>query len=454
MNLSRISLFVSTFLAFFLIFGLPTAPPACADDDLVQSVSDLVSDKDKDVRAVGLEQVRDEVKGTEATRRFAALLPKLAPEAQVGLLGALAERGDAAAMPAVLDLLNNSQADVRGAAIRALGALGDNGDVPRLTELLGEAKSEKDAVAAIIRLHGEGINTALCAEMKAAAPAQRVKLLRLLVARHAIDCVPTLLDAAKDANANVRVAALDALGQLAGPELVAKLARLILDAKDAVAREEAEKSLMLIAQRDTKVDIDKQALPLLNVMAGLSEQEKTALLPALGRIGGKPALKVIEEALADRDAARSAAALYALCNWPNGRVAPRLAELALTAKTPADRKRAVDALIRVAPLPDKRPVALRLVMLKKAMELASSDEQKALVLKRASAVLSLETLHFVAPYMDQPGFAQSACKTVVELAHHKELRQPNKAEFNKALDKVLALSKDPEVILRANHYQK
>ena len=220
-------------LAFLLVFGPQLAPPARADDDLVQTVSNLVSDKDKDVRAVGLEQVRDEVKGPEATRRFAALLPKLAPEAQVGLLGALAERGDAAARPAVLDLLNHSQGEVRGAAIRALGALGDKDDVPRLTKLLGEADGQQDAAAAITRLHGEGINAALCAEMKTAAPAQRVKLLQLLVARHAIDSVPTLLDAAKDADAGVRVAALEALGQLAGPEGVAKLARLILDAKDA-----------------------------------------------------------------------------------------------------------------------------------------------------------------------------------------------------------------------------
>ncbi len=454
MNMSRTSFLASSSLAFLLVFALPIAPSACADDDLVQTVSDLVSDKDKDVRAVGLEQVRDEVKGPEATRRFAALLPKLAPEAQVGLLGALAERGDAAARPAVLDLLNNSQGEVRGAAIRALGALGDKDDVPRLTKLLGEADSEKDAVAAITRLHGEGVNAALCAEMKTAAPAQRVKLLQLLVARHAIDTVPTLLEAAKDADASVRIAALAALGQLAGPEGVAKLAHLILDAKDAAAREEAEKALMLIAQRDPKAKVDQRALPLLKVMSGLSEKEKTALLSALGRIGGKPALKVIEAALADKDSARSAAALRALCNWPDGSIAPRLVELALAAKDPADRKLVVDALIRVAPLPDKRPVAVRLAMLKKAMELASSDQQKALVLKRASAILSLETLRFVAPYMDQPEFTQLACKTVVELAHHKELRQPNKAEFNKALDKVIALSKDPVVILRAQRYQK
>jgi HEAT repeat protein len=454
MNMSRSFLFTLTCLAILFAFGPTITCSAYADDDLVRSVSDLVSDKDKDVRAVGLEQVRDEVKGAEATRRFAALLPALAADAQVGLLGALAGRGDAAAKPAVLDLLKQSQGDVRGAAIRALGELGGKDDVPQLTKLLGEASSQKDAVAAITRLHGDGVNSALCAEMKTVSPVQHVKLLQLLVARHAIDAVPALLDSAKDADAGVRVAAMEALGQLAGPDGVAKLAHLILDAKDAAAREEAEKALMLVAQRDSKVRIDNRALPLLEVMSGLKENEKIILLSALGRIGGKPALKVIEDVLADRDPMHSAAALRALCNWPDGSVAPRLVELAVAAKDPADRTLIVDALIRVAPLPDKRPDAVRLAMLKRAMELAGTDQQKSLVLKRARAIYSLEALHFVAPYMDQPAYAQIACQTVVELAHHKELRQPNKAEFNKALDKVIALSKDPEVILRAQRYQK
>jgi hypothetical protein len=266
--------------------------------------------------------------------------------------------------------------------------------------------------------------------------------------------VPALLEATKDADAGVRVAALAALGQLAGPEGIAKLAHLILDAKDAAAREEAEKALVLVAQRDPRVRFDRRTSPLLEVMSGLNEKEKTTLLPALGRIGGRPALKVIDAALLDKDPARHAAALQALCNWPDGSVAPQLAELALAANDPADRVLIVDALIRVAPLPDRRPDAVRLEMLKRAMELAGSDQQRAMVLKRARAIYALDTLRFVAPYMDQPAFAQMACQTVVELAHHKELRQPNKAEFDKALDKVIALSKDPEVILRAQRYQK
>ena len=47
------------------------------------------------------------------------------------------------------------------------------------------------------------------------------------------------------------------------------------------------------------------------------------------------------------------------------------------------------------------------------------------------------------PYLGQPQLAQEACASVVELAHHKELRVPHEAEFDKALDIVIRTSKDP-----------
>jgi hypothetical protein len=66
----------------------------------------------------------------------------------------------------------------------------------------------------------------------------------------------------------------------------------------------------------------------------------------------------------------------------------------------------------------------------------------------------VETLRFVLPYVDEASFDQAACDTIVELAHHREIRDPNKVEFNKALDKVIAVSKNPEVIERANRYKR
>ena len=46
------------------------------------------------------------------------------------------------------------------------------------------------------------------------------------------------------------------------------------------------------------------------------------------------------------------------------------------------------------------------------------------------------------------------CETIVELAHHRGLREPNKAEFDPLLDRVMATSKDEVVVDRAQRYKK
>jgi len=66
----------------------------------------------------------------------------------------------------------------------------------------------------------------------------------------------------------------------------------------------------------------------------------------------------------------------------------------------------------------------------------------------------MESLHFVLPYLDKAENAQEACATIVELAHRRELREPNKPEFDKALDAVIRLCKDPDLIDRAKRYRK
>jgi hypothetical protein len=125
-----------------------------------------------------------------------------------------------------------------------------------------------------------------------------------------------------------------------------------------------------------------------------------------------------------------------------------------TDEHPGDRTAALRALIRVAPLPDGRSDAEKLELLKKALALCTRDTERNLALQRAAAIRAPETLRFLTPYLDQPAFAQQACLAVVELAHHRDLREPNKAEFDRALDKVLQTSKDVTVIDRAHRYKK
>ena len=440
-----------------LLLGV-TASSRAADepvDELIQLVVNLLGDEDKDVRALALDQVRTEAKGQAATEQFAAQLPKLPADAQVGLLSALADRGDTAARPAVLDVMANSRAEaVRVAAIQALGFLGQADDCPTLVRWLEQASEAEKAAAraSLIRLPGESAPSAIVAEMKKATPSLRASLITILAARRALDTIPDILSAALDPNPAVRAAAMTALGQLAGPEHIRGMVQGVLRAETGAERAAAEKAVMFVCSRIEQPD--KRADPLLAAVDKLKPADRTIMLSTLGRVGGPGALTQVAAAIASRDAGQHAAGLRALSNWPDASVAPQLIKLAKTDKHPGHRTTALRALIRVAPLPDGRSDIEKLELLQRAMAMSTRDAERNLALQRARAIRIPETLRFIVPYLDQPRYAQQACETVVELAHHRELREANKAEFHRALDKVMATSNDATVIDRAQRYKK
>ncbi len=425
------------------------------DDELIQMVVNLLSDKDKDLRALGLEQVRTAVKGQAATQQFAAVLSKLPRDSQVGLLSALADRGDSAARPAVLNVLATSQDEsVRLAAIGAVGFLGEPADSPLLMQLLRAGSPAEQAVAraSLVRLSGESVARMIAVEMNQAASPLRVTLLEVLTARRALNTIPDILAAAVAEDPRVRTAAMAALGQLASPEHVPGLVQGVLRAEAGRERESAEKAVLSVCSRTA--DAGQRAEPVLAAMNAMQESDRRALLPTLGRVGGPAALKILDAAIGDPDPALHDMGLRALCNWPDASITARLMELAQKDEHPEHRTTALRGLIRVAALPDGRTDAEKLELLRTAIGICTRDTERNLVLQRAQAVRILETLRFLVPYMDQPAFARQACQSVVELAHHRSLRDSNKAEFEQALDKVIQTSSDATLIERANRYKK
>jgi HEAT repeat protein len=437
---------------------LSASPLLHADEpnaELVQLVLNLLQDPDPDVRALGFEQVRSELPGTEATRQLAASLPKLPPDAQVGLLRALAERRDAAARPAVVELLAASrEQSVRVAAIAALGPLGSAAEVPALVSFLAASDPGERAAArtSLQQLSGEGASAALAAELAQRPTPVRVALLEVLTARRATAALDSILPAALDADPALRRAALAALGALAPPERLADLVPGVLRAQPGPERDAAERALAQVCARIAAAEARGPAL--LAVLDALPADQRLALLPALGRVGGPAALQAVEAALADPQPAVHDQGLRALCNWPDASVAPRLIELAQREPHPDHQAQALAALIRVAPLPDRRPPAEKLALLRQALSLCTRDEQRNEVVRRARAVRTPETLRFLVTLLDQSAVAQMACESIVELAHHRELREAHKAEFHPALDRVIALSQDPVVVERAQRYKK
>lgn len=444
-------------VVLLLTMSLASISPALAEetgDDLIQLVVNLLGDKDKDVRSLGLEQVRTEAKGLKATRQFAAQLPKLPTDAQICLLSALADRSDVAARPAVVELLGQSRDEaVRVAAVNALGSLGQKDDLSVLVPLLaGGSQAEKAAARkSLEKLQGEKIGEAIAGEMKRGAAPVKVVLIQVLTIRRARDTLGEILPAATDADPKVRAAAMSALGELAGPSEISGMVQGVLKSEKGAERDAAERALALVCRRVP--DVGSQSKTMLEAMEKLPDDDRLALLPALGRIGGPAALAKIDGAISAADPQTHAVGMRALCNWPDASIAARLVELAEKEPHPEHHALALGAVIRIAPLADKRTPTERLDLLKKAMAMATKDSQRNAVLKRASAIRTADSLRFIVPYLDQPAFSQQACESVVELAHHCELREPNKAEFHQVLDRVIQISRDATVKDRAQRYK-
>ncbi len=436
--------------------GQPTSEPTAEESGggLLDLVLGLLNESDRDLRALGFEQVRTEAKGEDATRQFAALLVKLPPDGQVGLLSALADRGDRAARPAVLERYENApDASVKVAAAAALGYLGEAADAGLLVSQLGSSDEALAAAAraSLVRLPGEDAPAAIVAQIASQPKDIQVSLIEVLASRRAIGTVPDLLTLAVGKEAAVRRAAMVALSQLASVEHVAGMAKGVLKADRGPEREAAEKALLAVCQRIEPVE--SQADALLAAMASSSAPDQLALLPALGRVGGTKALKKIEAAIQAKDGKTHDTGIRALCNWPDAKVSDRFVELIQGEQHAEHRRMALRALIRVAVVSDGRSDAERLERLQQAMSLCDRDDERQLVVQRARAVRSVESLRYLLTFIDQARFAQTACESIVELAHHRALRDAHKAEFHAALDQVMQTSKDAVVLDRAQRYK-
>jgi hypothetical protein len=292
----------------------------------------------------------------------------------------------------------------------------------------------------------------LAAEAKNSAPAVKAALIEVLATRRAVSELPAFVLATVDDNAQVRSAAMNALGQIGRPEQIAEMLPGVLKAEKGGERDAAEKNVALVCSRIDNEDRRGEAV--IKALDGMGAGQRDQLLSLVGRVGGKKLINFVAEIATGSDVARRQLGIDALSKWPDASAADKLLEITNGATDPAERAQAFQGYVKISATRDKRNDRQRLDRMKQAMKVAKTPEEESLVINRCRTAYDVETLRFVLPYVDQPQFAQLACETIVELAHHREIRDPNKAEFDKALDKVIQTSKNAVVVERANRYKK
>ena len=384
--------------------------------------------------------------------QLAAKLAELPDESQLGLVEVLVLRKGKDALPLALSAARSDKLEMKLAGIRLIGQIGDAPTINILTDSLAEGgKVAETAQQALCRLPREAVGKAMLTAL-AESPKSRGPVLGVLMKLKYYEAIDPLIVIAGQEDPSVYEPALVALREIADPDDtdLSRLVKLLL-AVQGKHREEVERAILIVCQKSPDAAADR-AKPVLAVLAKVDSSELPKYLPLLGRLGGPQVLGMIDSSLANESREFKASAIRALCNWPNAEVADRLWTIA-GGDNQEFRQPALHAYVRVVTLKNDRPEAQTLAMLQKAMKLAKNAEDQQWVLSRASTVRTIDTVAWIAEYLDDPNLGQAACQAIVELAHHRFLRHPNMDRFGPLLEKVSRTSKDPSVVERAKKYR-
>jgi len=418
-----------------LLTGNARAADEEPNEALLQMIVELISDSDRDMRALGLQQVREEAPGEAATKLFVELLPKLPPDGQAGLLEALGERGDAVARPTVLEMLENKEAAVRAAAVRALGGLGSAADVPVLAAkaATGADAEKSSARQSLVQLRGDDVNGAVVAALKDADAKMRVELIGVLAARNAKETLPKVMQSADDSDPAVRLAVLEALRYLADESHTERIIQILKTTKEDAERKQAELTLLVTCSRGR----EKCADAIVAGLDGADVPSQIALVRALARAGGAKALEAIVARMKDGDDSVRDEAVRMLTGWPDPAVTPHLKELAGNIENLRHHVLAIRGLVRLGS-PQKKK-AEDLAMLGEAMKLATRSEEKRLVLGVLGSTAAPESLALVSPSLDDPALSEEAGLAAVMIA--EKIKEGSKDEIRAAMQKVIGNAK-------------
>jgi HEAT repeat protein len=351
---------------------------------------ELLESEDKDFFRLGLRVAR-ELPAGEVAGELVAALDKATPERRALLILALADRGDKAALPAVLEAAQSGPTLSRIAAIRVLKRLGTAACVPVLLEAAQSAEDDlaQAAVDALSGLSGKDVDAELASRLSKSEGKVREVLVQLAGLRRVEAATPMLKEAAGGPNASIRSAALLALGSTVGQNDLAFLIERVVAPKNPEDAVPAGQALRAAAQR--MPDREACAAALVAAMSRAEVPVKIKLLEILSLVGGQKAVQAVGAAAKDANPEIQDAASRLLGEWMGVDAAPVLLDLAKTATDGKYKIRALRGYIRLARQFDM-PERQRAEICRSALEVAERDEEKKLVLEVLERYPNMDTL--------------------------------------------------------------
>jgi HEAT repeat protein len=398
---------------------------------------------DRAMVAMALRTAR-ELPGPQVSKALAAELSRTRADRQAFLVMALADRGDDAVWPAILQLAKSGSGPSRRAAVMALETWGNVAAIPALLDAAAGAEPDlaKSAKAALTRLPGQSVDEDICARLPQADSKSRQVLIDVAAQRHLEKAVPVIARYARDSDPGVRAAATAALGAIGKEPQGAELVKALQETTNPKDRQDLEKALVALGGR-----CGPSAAPLFRPLTQSSDSVlRVIALHALAASGGPEALAAVKAALADSTAPVQDEAVSTLSTWANnwpedpGVVEPLLT-LAKSANKEAHRLLGLRGYLLYFQDNKKLKDDEKLAGLEAVAALITRPEEKRMAIALLATVPNVRALESLVGYAADAGVVEEACVAIVASAARPELQASAKDLCQKALRTVLEQSK-------------
>ncbi|HSI85982.1 MAG TPA: ThuA domain-containing protein [Candidatus Methylacidiphilales bacterium] len=374
-----------------------TAIIRSGEPQALEVVLPLLHDPDARV-AANVAAVAPGIQNKDVAQVLSTAMATLTPQVQAVLVRSFATRQDATAQSIISKGLDSADADVRGAAILALGNSRDAAMVDQLIGLL--AKNDNDGKAATEALKrcaapsaGEQIRNALG---KSQGPARAALL---LVVADRLDALATdaAVTATTDDDDSVRGAASAALEKLAREQDLPKLIELLNTQLKANERKSLEKAL-LTSSRAFK-DADQPAEKMQKALTGATPEGRRILIVGLASLGSPKASAALASMLQAPEVDARKEVIRALSSSRAPFVVTLLLDACKNAKEPSERILALRGYLDTVQ-DQQGPADTKVDLYQAAWPLAERQEEKDVIiggLKKIGNNKSRKLLETLAP---------------------------------------------------------
>jgi HEAT repeat protein len=362
------------------------------------------------------------------TGAVASALGSMPEACQLKVLDVLAQRGDITALKGVAALYSSSSTDVKLAAYKTAGQIGDTGCIMPLLALANDKDHAiaRKAVSILGLIDNKTVDPTLASMIS--DPELGPGAIAALTRRGCTSATDQIIKLVESGNVETKIAGWKAMSNLASDKYLDSLMKQIVRIRDSKVRVTATNAIKNICTNSG--DRRKCFDSIEPYYAKANTNLKTLILNIGATTGGVKAIATAKTALASSDAEIRIAALRALMEWQDSGAADTLLDIAKNAKTNKDKILAIRGYIQVT---GKENPRTRVGMYMKIAKLAESTDAKNQIISGLRILRQLDSLQALTTWFDD--------KSVKATAEQAALDIVNALNRNRRLRRVIAQNK-------------